>query len=90
MESCKKQSFKKQPSKNQLKKSFFVHSIKMVNVSLNESKTIAKIRGVKGYKSIFEETLSILNEPESEKEIENNFDEIIERIERNRKNQKRF
>ena len=63
----------------------------MVNVSLNESKAIAKIRGIKGYKSIFEERLlSILNESESEKESENNFDEIIERREENRKNQKRF
>ena len=63
----------------------------MVNVSLNESKAIAKIKGIKGYKSIFEERLlSILKESESEKEGENNFDEIIERIEENRKNQKRF
>ena len=34
----------------------------MVNLSLNELKTIAKNRGIKGYKSISEERLlSVLN-----------------------------
>ena len=52
-----KQSFKKQVSKQQ-----FVPSIKMVNLSLNELKTIKKIRGIKAYKSISERRLlSVLN-----------------------------
>ena len=70
-----KQSFNKQPSKNQLQKnSFFVYSIKIVNLSLNELKTIAKVRGIKGYISMSEERLlSVLNESESVKESEKNF-----------------
>ena len=54
----------------------------MVNLSLNELKTIAKFRGIKGYKSISEERLlSVLNNSESAKESEKNFDEArIEKI----------
>ena len=48
----------------------------MVNLSLNKLKTIAKIRGIKGYKSMSEERLlSILNESKSAKESEKNFDD---------------
>ena len=79
-----KQSFKKQPSKKQLKTKhcFFVHSIKMANPSLNELETIAKIRGIKGYRSMSEERLlSVLNESESAKESEKNIDDArIEKI----------
>ena len=47
MESYKKQSFKKQLSKtNSTKMFFFVHSIKMVNLSLDELKTIVKSRSI--------------------------------------------
>ena len=47
----------------------------MVNLSLNELKTIAKIRGIKDYKSMSKETLlSVLNESEPVKESKNNFD----------------
>ena len=54
----------------------------MVNLPLNELKTIAKIRGIKGYKSIFEKRLlSVLNESESVKEIAKKFDDArIEKI----------
>ena len=31
-------------------KKFFVHNIKIVNLSFNELKLIAKFRGIKGYK----------------------------------------
>ena len=41
----------------------------MENLSLNELRTIAKIRGIKGYKSMYEErSLSVLNESELMKE----------------------
>ena len=54
----------------------------MVNLSLNELKIVAKIRGIKGNKSIFEERLlSVLNESQAVKESENNFDDArIEKI----------
>ena len=54
----------------------------MVNLSLNELKTVAKIRGIRGNKSIFEERLlSVLNESQAVKESENNFDDArIEKI----------
>ena len=54
----------------------------MVNLSLNKLKTVAKIRGIKGNKSIFEERLlSVLNESQAVKESENNFDDArIEKI----------
>ena len=79
-----KQSFKKQPSKKRFLKIFFVYSIKMVNLSLNELITVGKIRGIKGYKSMFEERLlSVLNEPESVKKSERNFDDTrIEKIQK--------
>ena len=48
----------------------------MVNLSLNELKLIANIRGIKGYKRISEdELLSALNASESLKESEKNFDD---------------
>ena len=40
-----------------LKKIFFVHSIKMLNLSTKELKAIARIRGIKGYKSMSEDEL---------------------------------
>ena len=47
----------------------------MVNLSLNELRTIPKIRGIKGYESMFEERLlSVLNESEPVKESEKTFD----------------
>ena len=54
----------------------------MVNLSLNELKTITKIRGIKGYKSMSEERLlSVLNGSESVKESEKIFDDArIEKI----------
>ena len=54
----------------------------MLNLSLNELKLIAKSRGIKGYKSMSEERLlSSLNESESVKETEKNFDDPrIEKI----------
>ena len=56
----------------------------MVSLSLNELETIAEIRGIKCYKSIPEvRLLSALNELESVKEFERNFDDA--RIEKIRK-----
>ena len=54
----------------------------MLNLSLNELKLIAKSRGIKGYKNMSEERLlSSLNESESVKETEKNFDDArIEKI----------
>ena len=54
----------------------------MVNLSLNELKTIAKIRGIKGYKSMSEEKLlSVFNEWKSVKESGKNYDDArIEKI----------
>ena len=46
-----------------MKKKNFVHSIKKLNLSLNELKLITKSRGIKGYISMSEErSLSSLNE----------------------------
>ena len=39
------------------KKTFFVHCIKMLDLSTKELKAIAKIRGIKGYKSMSEDVL---------------------------------
>ena len=65
---------------------FFVHSIKMQKLSLNELKQTAKMRGIKGYKSISEERLvSSINESEPVKESEKNFGDA-----RTEKDQKRF
>ena len=48
----------------------------MVNLSLNELKLVAKLRGIKGYKSMSEdELLSALNAPESLNESEKTFDD---------------
>ena len=50
-------------------------TIKIVNLSLNQLKAIAKIRGIKGYKSFSQERLlSVFNESEPVKESEKNFD----------------
>ena len=66
----------RQRSKKQfINNSFFVHNINMLNVSLDKLKTVAKIRGIKGYKSMSEERLlSPLNKSELMKESEKNFD----------------
>ena len=65
---------------------FFVHSIKMLKLSLNELKQIAKMRGIKGCKSMSEERLvSSINESEPVKESEKNFGDA-----RTEKDQKRF
>ena len=54
----------------------------MVNLSLNELETIAKIRAIKGYKSVSKERLlNVLNESEPVKESGKNFDDAkIEKI----------
>ena len=54
----------------------------MLNLSLNKLKLIAKSRGIKGYKSMSKERLlSFLNESESVKGSEKNFDDArIEKI----------
>ena len=58
------------------KKKKFVHSIKMLNLSLNELKLFSKSRGIKGHKSTSEERLvSSLNESKSVKESGKNFDD---------------
>ena len=47
---------------------FFVHIMKMLNLSLNELRQIAKMRSMKGYKSMSEERLlSSINKSESVK-----------------------
>ena len=73
---------------------FFVHSVKMLKLSINQLYQIAKIKGIKGYKSMSEEILvSSLNEWESVNEGCKNFvDPRIEKIKkyfnklRNKKN----
>ena len=58
----------------------------MLKLSLNELKQIAKMRGIKGYKSMSEERLvSSINESEPVKESEKNFGDA-----RTEKDQKRF
>ena len=54
----------------------------MVNLSLDELKTVAKIRGIKGYKVMSaERLLSVRNESGPLKESEKNFDDAkIENI----------
>ena len=54
----------------------------MLKLSLNELKQIAKMRGIKGYKSMSEERLvRSLDESESVKKSEMNFDDArIEKI----------
>ena len=64
-----------------IKKAFVPH-IKMLNLSLNELKVIAKNRGIKGYKSMFEDDLiKIFSEPKtksklSEKRIKDTREDI--------------
>ena len=67
----------RQPSKKQIyKQIFFVYNIKVLNVSLDKLNAIAKLRGIKGQKSMSEERLlNSLNELESMKESEINFDD---------------
>ena len=51
-------SFKKQPSKKQIYKIiFFFHSIKMENLILDELKTIAEMRDIRGYESMSKKRL---------------------------------
>ena len=54
----------------------------MLKLSLNELKQIAKMRAIKGYKSMSQERLkSSINESEPLKESEKNFDDVrIEKI----------
>ena len=76
----------RQRSKKQfISNSFFVHNINMLNISLDKLKTVAKIRGIKGYKSMSEERLlSPLNRSELMKESKQNFDAArIETIKNN-------
>ena len=82
MVASNKPSFKKQPSKKQIQKNFFVHSINMLKLYLNELKQIAKMRGIKGYKRMTKERLiSSVNEWEPVKESEKKFDDArIEKI----------
>ena len=54
----------------------------MLNLSLNELKLVAKSRGIKGYKSMSKERLSVPSESELV-ESEKNFDD--ERLKKNRK-----
>ena len=78
-----KRAFKKQPSKKQIYiKNFFVHNIKMLKLSLNELKQVAKMRWIKSYKSMSEERLiSSINESEPVKESEKNCNDTrIEKI----------
>ena len=65
-----KWSFKKQPSKKQTyKKSFFVHSIKMENLTLEQLRTIAEMRNIRSYESMSKERLiSSVNESKPVKE----------------------
>ena len=72
-----KWSFKTKPSKKQIfEKIVFVHSIKILKLSLNVLKRIAKIWGIKSYKSISEEKLiSSINQSEPVIESEKNFDD---------------
>ena len=44
------------------RKNFFVHSVKILNLLIKELRVIAKMRGIKGYKSLSEdELLTTLN-----------------------------
>ena len=45
-------------TKNIKKNFFFVFHIKMLNLSLNELKAVARIRGIKGYKSMSKDDLT--------------------------------
>ena len=66
----------------QFKKFFFTsHNIRMLNLSLNELKPIARNRNIKGYKSMSKERLlSALNESESVESAKNFDDAKIKKI----------
>ena len=56
-----------------MKKNFFVHSVNMENLTFDELKTIAKMRRMKGYKSMSKERL--INSINKSKPVkEKNFD----------------
>ena len=56
-ERSKEKSIKRQQKANSYKKNFFALHIKMLNISLKELKKIAKMRRIKGYKSMSKEKL---------------------------------
>ena len=65
-----------------MKKNFFVHNVNMENLTFDELKTIAKMRRMKGYKSMSKERL--INSINKSKPVkEKNFD--VARIENIRK-----
>ena len=69
-----KHLFKKQlPNAQLYKKNFFsLHSRRMLNLSLNELKQIAKMRRIKGYNNMSKERLlSVLSKSESTKSLHN-------------------
>ena len=56
-----------------MKKNFFVHNVNMENLTFDELKTIAKMRRMKGYKSMSKERL--INSINKSKPVkEKNFD----------------
>ena len=65
-----------------MKKKFFVlHSIRMLNFSLNELKQIANIRRIKGHENMPKERLlSVLSESESTKTKKNPDNAEIKKI----------
>ena len=64
------------PKVSKIKKLFFVKPKEIKNAKSKELKTIAKIRDIKGYKSMSEDRLlSALKVSESLKESEKNLDE---------------
>ena len=59
-------------TRNYIKFFFALHSIRMLNFSLNELKQIAKVRRIKGYKDMSQERLLYaLDKPESAKSLNN-------------------
>ena len=100
MENYKKQLFKKYiplkklrlAARNHLRskdknKNFFVHDIKMpnLNLSLDDLRTLAKIKGIRGYESMSKERLiSSINESEKEsakiEKIKKDFNELRDRL----------
>ena len=52
-----------------IKKFFFAHGIKMLDLSPNESKLIERIRSIKGYESMSEDELSAFIASESVKKV---------------------
>ena len=52
------------------KQIFFVHNMNLLKLSLNELRLIAKSRGIKGYKSMSDDTLfNALSASESSKKV---------------------